>query len=185
MVNSSKTAICVVISLLIVTLIYSSLSTKFVQLSSAKGPSLCFESPQYGFCKDRKCINVGIGEGEPPSQNKASCCWTDTNSGEKMCEVCEVNTDTGEFENCHIYSKGKPDTSTIAPPPSGVAPPPSTQTCPENTALDANGNCAPVTQGPKDQQGTKEPPTKAPSSTTDQNEEPKVKEKNKDTNSEK
>jgi hypothetical protein len=37
-----------------------------------------------------------------------------------------------------------------APPPSGVAPPPSTQTCPENTALDANGNCAPVTQTPKE-----------------------------------
>jgi hypothetical protein len=51
----------------------------------------------------------------------------------------------------------------VAPPPSGVAPPPSTQTCPENTALDANGNCAPVTQGPKEtpstDQGTTQPPT--------------------------
>jgi hypothetical protein len=31
-----------------------------------------------------------------------------------------------------------------------VAPPPSTETCPDNTALDANGNCAPVTQTPKE-----------------------------------
>lgn len=42
----------------------------------------------------------------------------------------------------------------VAPPPSGVAPPPSTKTCPQNTAVDANGNCAPVTQGPKETPST-------------------------------
>lgn len=70
-------------------------------------------------------------------------------------EIVVVNTDTGEFENCGLESKGS---STIAPLPSGVAPPPSTQTCPANTALDANGNCAPLTQGLTDQ-GTTLPPT--------------------------
>ena len=38
-----------------------------------------------------------------------------------------------------------------------TAPPPSTKTCPENTAIDANGNCTPLTQGPTDQ-GTILPP---------------------------
>jgi hypothetical protein len=39
---------------------------------------------------------------------------------------------------------------------------PSTTTCPDNTALDAKGNCAPVTQTPKESpskdQGTTQPP---------------------------
>jgi hypothetical protein len=41
---------------------------------------------------------------------------------------------------------------------------PSTTTCPDNTALDAKGNCAPVTQTPKespskDQRTIQPPPT--------------------------
>jgi hypothetical protein len=43
--------------------------------------------------------------------------------------------------------------------PSGVAPPLTTQTCPENTALDASGNCAPVTQGQTDQGTTTQSPS--------------------------
>jgi hypothetical protein len=58
-----------------------------------------------------------------------------------------------------------------APPPPPPPPPPptdhvvekSTGTCPDNTALDAKGNCAPVTQTPKEtpstDQGTTQPPT--------------------------
>ena len=36
---------------------------------------------------------------------------------------------------------------------------PSTTTCPENTALDTNGNCAPLTQGQTDQGTTTQPPS--------------------------
>jgi hypothetical protein len=71
-----------------------------------------------------------------------------------MCQTCDVNTDTGEFENCSdpiIVStdKGRAGPGVIAPPPSGVAPPPPTESCPENTARDVNGNCTPLTQTPE------------------------------------
>jgi hypothetical protein len=82
----------------------------------------------------------------------ATCCWTDTNTNESYCQWCEVNTDTGEFENCSS-PKLRPDSSIIAPPPSGIAPPPPTESCPENTARDAEGNCTPLTQTPE------QPPT--------------------------
>lgn len=84
-----------------------------------------------------------------PYNAEATCCYTDRITGQTGCQRCDVNTDTGEFENCRNLSKGRPDSSTIAPPPSGVAPPPSTETCPKNTARDSKGNCTPVTQTPK------------------------------------
>jgi hypothetical protein len=75
--------------------------------------------------------------------------WTDSD-GLLTCQTCEVNIDTGEFENCtDPYAKGLPGSDIIAPPPSGVAPPPSTESCPENTARDVNGNCTPLTQTPE------------------------------------
>ena len=107
--------------------------------------------PCFNDAKDYNCICENN-----PAKLRATCCWFDPITGVTSCQTWEVNTDTGEFENCE--SKGRPGSSTIAPPPSGVAPPPSTTTCPENTALDANGNCAPVTQGPIDQ-GTTQPPS--------------------------
>ena len=90
-----------------------------------------------------KCVNnPGVGE--------ATCCWTDIQDGETVCQACQVNTDTGEFENCtDVLSKGKPSAGIIAPPPVGVAPPPPTESCPENTARDAQGNCTPLTQTPE------------------------------------
>jgi hypothetical protein len=146
-----KPVIFVVISLLAVALIYSS-SASYV---FASAPAYCFEHD----CPNRSCDN-GLG--------KATCCWQDPGAigpggPELKCQTCDVNTNTGEFENCTSALKGRPDSSVIAPPPSGVAPPPSTETCPDNTALDAKGNCAPVTQNPKESpskdQGTTQPPT--------------------------
>ena len=121
----SKPVIFVVISLLAVALIYSS-SASYV---FAAKPAYCFEHS----CPIRSCTNN-------PANGTASCCWEEPGviPPENRCQTCHVNTDTGEFENCsEPASKHKPDTRTIAPPPSGVAPPPSTQTCPDNTALDA------------------------------------------------
>ena len=58
-----------------------------------------------------------------------------------------MNTDTGDFENC--ASKGKHGSTVIAPPPSVKAPPASTEQCPENVAVDKNGNCSPSAQLPE------------------------------------
>ena len=38
----------------------------------------------------------------------------------------------------------------MSPLPSGKAPPPSTEKCPDNSAVDQNGNCTPITQLPGD-----------------------------------
>jgi hypothetical protein len=51
--------------------------------------------------------------------------------------------------------------------PSNVAPPPSTKTCPDDSAPDANGNCPPLTRGPKEpppsiDQGATQPPDNKP-----------------------
>lgn len=80
------------------------------------------------FVRDYYCIPHGDGLVECCSEIK----------GLQWCTICD---DTKPPSNC----------GTRFPEPLGVAPPPpSTKTCPENTALDANGNCAPLTQGPKE-----------------------------------
>ena len=115
----------------------------------AAPPDACFGDG----CSNTKCVNQ-------PEVLYAQCCWTE--GGHQYCQGCSINTNTGEFEKCSDViqiSKGRPDSSIIAPPPSGVAPPPSTTTCPANTALDANGNCAPLTQAPTDRGTTTQPPT--------------------------
>jgi hypothetical protein len=128
----------------------------FVVPVFASPPAYCFEHN----CPDRACDNN-------PGKGTATCCWVEPGAigpgpAEIKCQTCHVNTNTGEFENCtSVLKKGRPDSSVIAPPPSGVAPPPTTETCPDNTALDAKGNCAPVTQTPKEtpstDQGTTQP----------------------------
>ena len=105
--------------------------------------------------------------------NIVNCCYKeyDTDTGETVAIYCAVCYDNGTGNlACDAYEKVEsikpPDGGQVfpkdtAPPPVGVAPPPpppSTQTCPDNTALDANGNCTPVTQGPTDQGTTTQPP---------------------------
>jgi hypothetical protein len=145
--HSTKSEVLVVASLsfLVAGLIYCPISLRPV---FAAPPDACFGDG----CSNTKCVNQ-------PEVLYAQCCWTE--GGHQYCQGCSINTNTGEFEKCSDViqiSKGKPDTSIIAPPPSGVAPPPLTTTCPANTVLDTNGNCAPVTQGP-DQGTTTQPPT--------------------------
>jgi hypothetical protein len=125
----------------------------FVVPVFAEPPYPCFGDD----CEGTHCKNIGPGGGV------MECCWEGP-AGGQLCQTCIVNDD-GSLSGCsnpQPGSKGRPDSSTIAPPPSGVAPPPSTQTCPDNTALDAKGNCAPVTQTPKEtpskDQGTTQPP---------------------------
>jgi hypothetical protein len=135
MVNSSKTAILVFASLFLVAgLAYSSVSLHPV---FAEPPDPCFGDE----CEGTFCNSY---------DGNMECCWTGPSGDKIICQICNIDED-GNFVGCsNPLSKGRPGSSTIAPPPSGVAPPPSTQTCPENTALDANGNCAPVTQTPKE-----------------------------------
>jgi hypothetical protein len=98
--------------------------------------------------------------GNSKTSNIWYCCYeeTDTDTGNSVGIYCATCYDDGTGNlACGAYDKVEsikpPDGGEVfpkdtAPPPSGVAPPPSTETCPENTALDANGNCAPSTQGP-------------------------------------
>ncbi|HEX5904892.1 MAG TPA: hypothetical protein VFY50_02470 [Candidatus Nitrosocosmicus sp.] len=99
--------------------------------------------PCFGGAQDYTCICENN-----PSKLTATCCWNDSITGAFDCQTCEVNTDTGDFEAC--TSKGKSDSSVVAPPPSGKAPPASTEKCPDNSAVDQNGNCTPITQLPDD-----------------------------------
>jgi hypothetical protein len=81
----------------------------------AAPPHPCFEGAGPSR-KNRACDNN-------TAAGTARCCWTE--QGLLTCQTCQVNTDTGEFENCtDPYGKRLPDSSIIAPPPSGVAPPP-------------------------------------------------------------
>lgn len=125
---------------LTVVLIFSPIS---IHLVLAAPPHPCF-----GGAQDYVCICDNN-----PSKQTATCCWYDPLTGGEGCQTCEVNA--GDFENC--TNKGKPDSSTIAPPPSGNAPPPSTEKCPDNVAVDTNGNCSPTTQMPGDSSDNNKP----------------------------
>jgi hypothetical protein len=89
----------------------------------ASSASVVFAS----FVRDYYCVPHGNG--------KVECC--SLIKGTQWCTICD---DTKPPSGC----------GERFPEPMGVAPPPSTQTCPENTAVDAKGNCAPLTQGPKE-----------------------------------
>jgi hypothetical protein len=141
-------------------------------------------------CEGTKCSPFG--------DFGVSCCWTGPN-GFDICQICYV-LDDGQIDGCDPpTTKGSPDSSTIAPPPSGVAPPkvcpdgsapdangnctpvtqgpketPSTTTCPDNTALDDKGNCAPVTQGPKETPSTDQGTTQPPPTDDNKPSKPKL-----------
>jgi hypothetical protein len=129
-----------------------------------------------------------------PQDGKTRCCGSEVDdkliygyTGVTYCTTCDNTTPPSNCTPSEKITKEsqQPTTlpepgppGTIEQPPTNVAP---SKTCPDGSAPDADGKCPPVTQGPTDQQGTTEPPTKTPS-TTDQNKKPQVKEKNKDTN---
>jgi len=132
---------------LVAGLIYDPISVKPI---FAVPPDPCFGKHSPG-CPNMACSNN-------PATLTAHCCWTDIYNDRTICQSCDVNTDTGEFENCdYSFSKGKPDSSIVIPPPSGKAPPPSTEKCPDNSAVDSNGNCTPMTQLPDDTSDNNKP----------------------------
>lgn len=117
-------------------------SQLFVQPVLAAPMHPCFDGGCPGY---RHCTN-------DPGALKATCCWKEPGviPSEINCQTCDINTDTGEFDNCSSASKGTTGPGIVAPPPLDVAPPPPTESCPENTARDAQGNCSPMTQGPQE-----------------------------------
>jgi hypothetical protein len=60
-------------------------------------------------------------------ENLAAVCCGHTEFGDSVCEKCDVNTDTGDFENCVVFHKKPPTTGGVnVPTNSGVLqqPPP-------------------------------------------------------------
>jgi hypothetical protein len=108
---------------------------------SAAPPDPCFGNGAPG-C-EAACQNN-------PEKLQATCCWI-APDGKHTCQTCEVNTQTGEFENCYYEKIGELDDDiVISQPPSDLAPPPSTGKCPDNVAVDKNRNCSPVVQSPEE-----------------------------------
>jgi len=139
--KSINSVVLVFALLLVVGLGYSEISLQSV---SALPPDPCFGKHSAG-CPSMSCSNS-------PATLTAHCCWLDIQDDTVVCQTCDVNTDTGEFENCtnvSPVSKGTLDGSIVAPSPSGKAPP-STEKCPDNVAVDKNGNCSPITQTPNE-----------------------------------
>ena len=104
MKSINKIFLLSIITGLMAGLIYGPIS---INLILAAPPHPCF-----GGAQDYVCICENN-----PAKLTAKCCWHDSITGSYACQTCEVNTDTGDFENC--TSKGKPDSSVVAPPPSG------------------------------------------------------------------
>ena len=134
------------VSLIAMGLTYSTVAIGNVY---AAPPHPCFDGAQ-----DYNCICENN-----PAKLTATCCWYDPITGGNNCQTCEVNTDTGDFENC--TSKGKPDSSVVASPPSGIAPPTAPEQCPENVAVDMNSNCSPSAQLPEEVNDTGSDDTKS------------------------
>ncbi len=116
MVNASKPVIFVVISLLVVMLIYSSASRVYALQ----------ESPR-DICK-------------APLERPGNCyCWnTPEHDGLQVhCETCDVNTVTGDFENCTSVKKHTAGLTNV--PGSGVLEQPPTPKKHGGTVLPKSG----------------------------------------------
>jgi hypothetical protein len=130
---NNKRLIIGVVSLLIVALVYSSFPKSYV----------AFAAITYG---DISCS----GEG---SLYLVRCCQTQTDDEGIETEWCTWCDNTSPPSNCSPrYQVGH----AVAPPS------PQTGTCPENTALDAQGNCAPLTQSPEQALTDQAPGLKSP-----------------------
>jgi hypothetical protein len=137
-----KVIAIIVVAIVFVFVYSSTIITHPVFANAAQHP--CFNgSTDY----DCMCSNH-------PESLSVVCCWTYKIAGkdEIHCQSCEINTGTGEFENCSDYVR------TVAPPSSGKVvniPPidtsvaPSTKVCPDNSSAAPNtdGKCPHVTQG--------------------------------------
>ena len=159
----SKPVIFLVISFLIVMLIYSSSSSRFVQAVPVFGPA-----------GEKKCT-TDFSTFLPTR----SCCWidtdTDTEAYKKFCEVCTYQPD-GTYGDCKttegpVAFAPKPPTTIppsaeqpLSPPPSNALPPPSTSqqqttTCHDGSTPDANGNCPPPSHKQIESTNNNNPPS--------------------------
>ena len=140
MVNSGKHIIFMVISLLVVMLIYGSVAvSSYSAFAAFKSPrDIC---PSSGLCL---CNN-------DVEHLKAKCCDFSKNS--TYCVTCDINTDTGDYENC-VLSRKAPTTGQGG----GVLEqPPPTPKKHSGTALPKGGG---VLEQPSTDQGTiQSPPT--------------------------
>ncbi|HET6589674.1 MAG TPA: hypothetical protein VFG45_05875 [Candidatus Nitrosocosmicus sp.] len=99
------------------------------------------------------------------NSNIVDCCYKeyDSDSGETTAIYCTTcyddgigNLACGEYDKIEVSSPSDDgDSSPKGPrdiqpanPPSDMAPPPSTEKCPDNVAVDKNGNCNPITKTP-------------------------------------
>lgn len=120
-----------VLTLLLLLFAVSASSPIFLPRVFAEPPDPCFGDS----CSRSVCHN-------DPQTLSAGCCWG-VNRGN--CQDCNVNTQTGEFENCTpVYRPHIPVNSgkilgggTLASPNAA----PSPKTCPDGSAPDTNGNC--------------------------------------------
>lgn len=137
-----KSVIFVVISLVVVVLIYSPRSSVF----AANPRDACDKYPG----SKCKCVNF-------PEHLSAVCCSYASSGNIISCERCDINTDTGDYENCKEVRK--PPTTGLANPPQGggALEQPPTPKKHGNTALPKGGG---VLEQPSTDQGTiQSPPT--------------------------
>ena len=93
-----------------------------------------------------------------------TCCWTETDPNDPegieihKCQDCIIEEPQPICGHPYPgFYKDPKGPGIIAPPPSGKAPPPSTEKCPDNSAVDQNGNCTPTTQLPHDTSDNNKP----------------------------
>lgn len=112
----------------------------------AEPPDPCFESD---------CI--GHACNDPDLYNRVTCCWEGPN-GQPICQTC-YKDENGNYFTCTVpFYKGKLNNDKVSPlQPSGKASQPSTEKCPDNSAVDQNGNCTPTTQLPGDTSDNNKP----------------------------
>jgi hypothetical protein len=109
----------VVVSLLVVMLIYGSVAiSPYSAFAAGKSPrDVCDLTPK----SQCNCYN-GV------NNLKASCCSYTSSGNVIACEECDINTVTGDYENCHDITVNKSPTTGTAnvPQGSGVLEQPST-----------------------------------------------------------
>jgi hypothetical protein len=140
MVNASKPVIFVVILLLVVMLIYGSVAISRYSVFAANPRDACDKYPG----SKCKCVNF-------PERLSAVCCSYASSGNIISCERCDINTDTGDYENCQISRKSPTTSGANVPQGGGVIEQPPTPKKHGGTVLPKGGG---VLENPSTDQGT-------------------------------
>ncbi len=111
MVNSGKPVILTVISVLVVTLIYSSIAIlPYSAFAAGKSPrDVCDLTPK----SKCTCVNLVL-------VLQARCCSYTSSGNVIACEACNIDTNTGDYVDCHdVAVKKSPTTGTANVPQGG------------------------------------------------------------------